>query len=187
MAEQKVEDIYIASARKLRTSLPKFVIFMGAAFLIWMIGSLILIPLGAGVNIGSIEAGRVINIIVIGAIIILIVSSFKEIRDVADASAGFVTYYVGSGRTKIPSGRIEKLQKAFRSLAYVILVSLLFIIFKTILDGIHPALAGIVVILIAIWAIIAIITVVMAMSNEVEEAARAFTEDLEARIKKRKK
>ncbi len=187
MSEHKAEDIYISSARKLRSSLPKFVIFLGSAFLVWMIGTLLLIPLGIGVHIGSIEAEKIINVIVIVAIIILIFGSYREIKDVADAAAGFVTYYVGNGRTKVHSTRIEKLKKTFRSLAYVILVSILFLIFKSLLDSVHPALAGIVVILISVWAIVAIITVVMAMSSEVEEAARAFTKELKTKVRKRKR
>lgn len=184
---ESVEELYLKSAHKLRTSLPKFVIFLGASFLIWLVGMILLIPLGQGTFVNEIEASLIINLIVIAAVLVLIFASFKEIRDVADACAGFVTYYVGNGRQAVVSTRIRKLQGTFRSLAYVILVSLLFIMFKSILDQIHPALAGVVIIVIAIWIIIALYSVVMAMSSEIEEAAAAFTLEIEKAVKKRRR
>lgn len=182
-----IEEIYLKSAHKLRTGLPKFVIFLGASFLIWLVGTILLIPLGQGTFVNEIEASLIINLIVIAAVLVLIFSSFKEIRDVADACAGFVTYYVGNGRQTVVSTRTRKLRGTFRSLAYVILVSLLFIMFKSVLDKIHPALAGMVIIVIAIWVIVALYSVVMAMSSEIEEAASAFTAEIEKAVKKRKK
>ncbi len=183
---KSTEDVYLSSASKLRASLPKFVVFLGATFLVYMFGSVLLIPLGQGVFLGGIETSKLVNFIIIIALSALILTSFREIRDVATALAGFVTYYVGNGGSKIHPTRLQKLQTTFRSFAYVILVSIFFMLFRPVLYEVHPALPGIAVIIIALWAIIALYGVVMVMGGEIEEAANSFTERLEKQIRKRK-
>jgi hypothetical protein len=184
--EKTIEEIYIESTRKLRTSLPKFVIFLGASFLIWMFGTALLIPLGKEVFIYDVEASKVINLIVVAAILVLIMASFKEIRATADACAGFVIFYVGGEKNTVSNIRVERLEGTFRSLAYVILVSLLFLMFKDLLEQVHPALSGLTIVVIVMWVIVALYSVVMALSSEVEEAARIFTEKVEKRLRKRR-
>jgi hypothetical protein len=184
--EESVEEIYLKSAHSMRTSFPKFVIFLGAATLVWIVGTLLLIPLGRGTFVNELEASQIVNLILIAAVLVLIFASFKEIRSIADACAGFVTYYVGNDRKGIAATRVRKLRGTFRSFAYVILVSLLFIMFKSLLDQVHPALAGVFVIVIAVWVIVALYSVVMAMSSEIEEAAVGFTAEIERVIKARK-
>ena len=181
------EEIYISSAKKLRESLPKFVIFLGTAFFIWLFGYILLVPLGEGIFIGNIAVTKINTLIIGAAIIVLIVSSFREIRNVADAFAGIITYYI-SGENKIVGRlRLIKLQGTLRSFAYVILVSLLFLMFRGVLDTIHPALSGLVLITLVIWAIFAIYMVVMALSGEAEEAAKELAKKIEKRVKRRRR
>lgn len=179
------EELYLESTKKVRTSLPKFVIFLGAALLVWIVGSILLIPLGQGIMIYGIEASKVINLIVIATIIAFVFATFREIRILADACAGFVMYYAGNNKP-VDKRRIDKLKGAFRSLSYVILISLIFVMFKSLLDAVHPALAGIAVIVIAVWVIISLYSVVMVMGSEIEEAARVFADELERKVKKRR-
>lgn len=184
--KHKVEDVYLESAHQLRKSLPRFAIFLGAVFLVWIFGSSLLIPLGTGIQLGRIEASKIVNIIVLGALVVLVITSFREIKLVANAMAGFVTYYIGNSRGETDSSRLEKLKTTFRSFAYVILVSILFLAFKPLLSELHPVIPGIIVIVITIWSIIALYGVVMALSGEIEEAASAFAERIEKRARKRK-
>lgn len=182
-----IEDVYINSARKLRAGLPKSAIFLGAAALIWLFGTNILIPLGENVFIYGTESSKIINLIVIISIFVMIATSFREIRDVADAAAGFVTYFVGNGKRSVEETRLNKLRKTFRNLSYVILAAIVFLMFKPVLDGFHPALSGIVVVLISIWSVVSLYAVVMAMSGEIEEAAVHFSKNLEKEIRKKKR
>ena len=183
--KNQVENLYLESARKLRRSLPRFVIFLGTTFLIWIFGANLLIPLGQNIFVGGIESSKIINLVVLAALIAIVITSFTEIREVADAFAGFVTFYVGNQTRKIEPSRLEKLKTTFRSFAYVILVSILFLLFKPLLADIHSTLPGIIVIIIAIWAIVALYGIVMAMSGEIEEAASAFAERLEKRARRK--
>jgi hypothetical protein len=182
---QKVENVYLESAKKLRASLPKFFVFLGAAFLVWIFGSALLIPLGTGVFLGGVETSKIINLLVLGSLVVLIITSFREIKNVANSLAGLALYYIG-GNSNNEKLRLQKLQSTFRSFSYVILAAVFFILFRGFLLEIHPALAGIVVILLAIWAIVSLYAVVMAMSGEIEEAASSFAERIEQRVKRRK-
>jgi len=182
-----IEDIYVNSHKKLRTSFPKTVIFLGAAFLVWIFGITLLIPLGQGVTIYDIEVSRIINLLIIFTILFFIFVTFREVRVLASAIAGFVTYYIGNHRNVVDMTRVTKLERTFKSLSYVILLSLIFLMFRPVLDGVHPALAGIFLIIIAIWAIVSLYGVVLAMSSEIEQAADSFTKSLEKSMKKRRR
>jgi hypothetical protein len=186
-----IEEVYIESAKKLRVSLPKFVILVSSVALIWLFGTALLIPVGKGIFVSNIEVSEVVNLIVVVTIFILIIASFREIKNVADALAGFVIYFVGSERDSTVLTRLKRLQKSFRNMAYVILVSLFFLLFRQLLDKIHEALAGVVWIVVVLWAIVSIISVIMAMSTEIEEAAHVFAEKIDRvrmrRLRKRKK
>lgn len=182
-----VDRIYIDSAKKLRSALPKFVILLGAAFLIWMFGTTLLIPLGTGILMDNIETSKIINLIVIAAVSVLIFTSFREIRDIADSCAGYVTYYIGNEKNRIKKDRMEKLQRTFRGLAYVIFVSLVFLMFRSVLGQIHPALAGIMVIIITIWTIVSLYGMVMALGSEIEEATKVFVKETKKKLEKPRK
>lgn len=182
--EKIIDEIYIDSAKKLRLALPKFVILLGTAFLIWIFGTTLLIPLGTGIMMGNIETSKIVNIIVIAAVSVLVFASFREIRNIADACAGYVTYYIGNEKGGVKKNRLEKLQRTFRGLAYVIFVSLVFLMFKSILDQIHPALAGIAVIIITIWTIVGLYGVVMTLGSEIEEATRMFVKETKKKLEK---
>ena len=183
--ENSIEEVYLDAAKKLRTSLPKFIVFISSAILIWLFGTVVFIPLTAGIKIYEVESSRIINLILILALILLIILSFNEIRNVSDACAGFVAYYIGSEREKISKQRLLRLQRSFSNLANILLVSFFFLLFKPLLDQIHSALAGIVLIVIIIWAIVALISVAMVLGSEIEEAAIKFSKILEKRMKKK--
>ena len=143
--------------------------------------------MGKGIFVNNIEAPELINLIAMISIFVLVIASFREIKNVSDAIAGFVAYFVGSERENIGETRIKKLEKTFRSLAYVILISLFFMLFQHLFNQIHPALAGVILIIIVIWAIVSLISVAMVLSTEIEEAAHKFSNNLEKQIKKKKK
>ncbi len=183
---ENIEKIYLDAAKKLRKGLPKFIVLISSALLIWIFGITVFLPLAEGITIGEIETSRLVSLIIIIALIVLIVLSFGELRSISDACAGFVAYYIGSEREKISKERFLRLQRSFSNLANVLLASFFFIFFKPLLDKMHAAISGIVLIVLIIWAIISLVSVSMVLSNEIEEAAMRFAEVLEKRMKKRK-
>lgn len=179
------EDIYIESAKKLRSSLPKFVMYLSAIVLIWLFGAVLFVPLGKGVFLGDIEVSHIIDLIIIITIIILVFSSFNEIKNIGDAIAGYIAFYVSTDYHQIDSIRIKKWKKILRNLLYVILISIFFLLFKGLLEQIHVALPGIVLILLVIASVIVLFMLVMTMGAEIEEATKKFSEKFEKRFKRR--
>lgn len=184
---ENIEEVYIDSAKRLRKSLPKFIVLISSALLIWIFGMVVFIPLTEGVRVLDIDTSRLVNLIIIFSLVLLIVLSFGEIKNISYACAGFVAYYIGSERAKITDQRLLRLRRSFMNLADVLLASFFFILFKPLLEQLHSALAGIVLIILIIWAIIALVSVAMVLGSEIEEAAIKFTEILEKRVKKKTK
>ena len=184
---KSLEELYLDSAKKLRTSLPKFVIFIGVAYLIWLVGTTFFIPLSLGAFIGAIEASSLDSLIILAAVLLLLIGSFIEIRNVADATAGIVVSYVLPRNTNVEEVRLRQFRRCFRSVGYVIPFVISFLIFKDLLEQIHPLLNVIIPVIIAVWVVIAAILLAMIMGLEIEESARIFAERVEKRLSKKSK
>jgi uncharacterized protein YacL len=183
--EKTLEEVYIKSARKLRTSLPKFVIFLGIAYLIWLIGTSFFIPLSHGKSLGAVEVVSLDSLIILAAVLSLIFASFVEIRKVADGCAGLAVAYVTHGENKVEEVRLSQLKRSFRNIGYTIPFVVAFFIFSKLLEQINPLLIIIIPILIAVWVVIAAVLLAMVLGLEIEAAAKQFADRIEKRIKKR--
>lgn len=182
-----VEEMYLDSAKKLRTSLPKFVIFIGMAYLIWLIGTNFIMPLSAGNFIGAIEAVRLDSITILAAVLLLIIGSFIEIRNVGDAIAGIVVSYVLPRNSNVEDVRLRQFKRCFRSIGYIVPFTISFLIFNELLGQIDPMLNTIIPVIIAIWTVIAAVLLAMVMGLEIEESARIFAEKIEKELRKKAK
>jgi len=182
-----VEEVYISSAKKLRTSLPKFVIFIGMAYLIWLVGTTFIIPLSMGNLIGAIETIRLDSITILAAVILLIIGSFIEIRSVADAAAGIIVSYVLPRNSNAEEVRLRQFRRCLRSIGYVIPFTVSFLIFGDLLRQINPLLNTIIPVIIGVWVVVAAILLAMVMGLEIEESARIFAEKIEKRLLKKPK
>lgn len=178
-----IEEIYISSAKKLRASFPKFVIFLGLAYSVWLIGTTFFIPLSKGAFIGAVEAARIDSLILLGAVLALLFASFAEIKSVADACAGLVTSYIGHG-SKIEEVRLRKVKRTFRITGYIIPTTVSYLIFSNLIEQIYPLLNTIIPIVIAVWVVVASILLAMVLGLELEEAAKVFGERLKKIRKK---
>ena len=168
------EEAYLASARKLRASLPKFVIFFGIAYLIWATVTTFFIPLAEGVFIGKVEALKLESLLVLAIILVLIGLSFAEMKNIADASAHLLTFYISSSApTEI---RLEKLRTGLRLLLLILPFTFSYLMFKSLLQQIHPTISLLVPIGVMVWTIVAFILFAMVLGLEIEEAAKAFVE-----------
>jgi formate hydrogenlyase subunit 4 len=188
--EQKksnTEDVYLESAKKLRSSLPKFVVYISTITLIWIFSTTLFIPMGTGIKLGDIEVNQIIDLIILITFLVLILASFNEIKNVADAIAGYISFYVSTDYHQIDKLRIMKWKKILRTLFYIILVSVFFLFFRGLLEQIHPAAPGIVIILIVIASVIVLFMLVMAMGAEIEEATKKFVDRFEKISKRAKK
>ncbi len=186
MPKNDLDKIYISSAKKLRASFPKFVLFISLAYSVWLIGLKVILPLSKGSSIGLIEVTRIDSLLILGAVLALIFASFVEMKNLADACAGLMVSYI-SHQGEIEELRLRKVRRTFRITGYLIPTVISYLIFASILEQIHPMLTTIIPILIVVWVVIASVLLAMILGLELEEAAKSFAEKIEERIKKKKK
>lgn len=156
------------SKLKLRVSLPKLAIHIFIAALIWIFGQLIFVPLaGTFEPLFGFDLGPIISLIIVAALILVLVRVAFELRDTADALAGISA--VAASRATTESVHVENYQRGFRGLFYILYAIIIFLFFFTFLATIHPALAGVVLVVIVIWAVVELFYIGSGFSKAVEE------------------
>jgi hypothetical protein len=173
-----VEEIYLEAVKKLRASFPKFVIFLGLAYIVWLLFSHFFFQLSKESTLGNIEVVRLDSLLIISAVLVLILASFVEIKNVADACAGLVTSYISSSAGKIEELRVMKVKRAFRTTFYILPFTVAYLIFSNLLEQIFPLLTTIIPLAIVVWVVIASILLAMVLGLELEEAANNFIQRL---------
>jgi len=179
MVEDKsIEKMYIDSAGKLRACLPKFIIFLGFAYIIWFIGTTYFIPVSRGVFIGAIEATRLDSVLILVVVLVFITASFLEITHVADACAGLSLAYMTHNEDTVNHVRFRKMRRAFRTVLYIIPFGVAFLIFGNLLNQINTLFSTVIPIVIVIWLVVGSVLLAMVLGVELEETAKAFSEKM---------
>lgn len=184
MAEDSVEEMYLNSAKKLRASLPKLVVFLGIAYLIWLVGTTFFIPLSNGIFIRAIETAKLESFVIIVAVIVLIFVSFLEVRKVSEACAGLVACYITHRESKIEEVRFRQLRRSLLNIGYLIPVIVAYVIFSDLLSQINVFFVQIILVAIGIWVVVGAILLAMVLGLEIEESARTLGERIEKIRKK---
>jgi len=184
MAENSVEEMYLDSAKKLRASLPKFVIFLGIAYLIWLVGTTFFIPLSNGIFIKAIETAKLESFIILVAVFSLIFVSFLEVRKLSDAFAGLVASSITHRESKVEEMRFRQLRRSFLNIGYLVPTAIAYLIFAGLLGQINPLVAQIIPVILGIWVVIAAVFLAMVLGMEIEESARVLSERIEKIRKK---
>jgi len=177
-----VEALYISSVKKLRASFPKFVIFLGIGYSLWLLATTFLLPLGKGSFVGSVEIARLDNIIVLAAVLVFVIASFVEMKNVAEASADLVISYI-SHRGSVEQVRIDRVRRAFSITLFILPFTVAYFMFSKLLEQINPLLNTIIPIGMVIWVVVASILLAMVLGLELEEAASAFVKKLKRKKK----
>jgi len=178
--EEYGREVYVASTTLIREAAPKLVLNIAVAVLIWLFGNLVFIPISRGIFIREYAVTQVISLITLVSIAGLIVAVVYEARQMADAGAGILAYEVGR-RGEVSVEEASHYRTALRGLLYVGIVSIAFLFFSANLSAIHPALAGIALIAVVIWAFFTLWRVGRALSAEIGRYAAEWGKRLEKR------
>lgn len=180
-------ELYSSAVKKLVRALPKFVVFFSIIILLWISSPLIL-SLGKGVYIDSIEMTRIINIILLSYTLMFILLSFREITQIADAIVEFIIYYSSPSNEKEEriKHKLRKMRTPFRQILYIIVFSILFSISKEFLNYISPLLTTSLSIIIILWFLGALYVLAMTIASEFEERAISIRKNIEKVLKKKK-
>ncbi len=173
-------EVYTDSTKVIREAGPKLVLHVGVAVLIWLFGNLVFIPISAGLFVREYAVTQIISLVTLVALAGLIAAVLYEARRMTDAAAGILAYEVGR-RGEVSSEEVSHYRTALRGLLYVVIVALAFLFFSANLSTIHPALAGVALIVVVIWAFFTLWRVGRALSAEISRYAEEWAKRLEKR------
>ncbi len=165
-------EVVKKSKFELVDSIPKVLIYSGTSFVIWMFTKFLFVPLGDIPLWGNLKASMVIVSISVVTILVIVLKILKEIRDICDAIAGLAAYAIDKNTS---STEAQIYQYTVRSLAYVLVVAVMFLLFGSLLSEIHPALSGIVLIVVFFWSIGTLYNAGMMLSDKIEPKIKRIT------------
>jgi hypothetical protein len=114
------------------------------AFLIWLFGNLVFIPLANSLNW---QTGILCSLIFFTAFTILLLRALPNLKKLVDAFSVFPArkYSIRKGL------RYENSLVLFRHILYIIVAVILYLLYLPFLTNFHPSISGIVLILVLVW------------------------------------
>ncbi|MEA1908640.1 MAG: hypothetical protein U9N43_06375 [Euryarchaeota archaeon] len=171
------EEVRIESKREIYDSLPKLVVYVSIAILIYLFAILVFVPLGNGLDIIGVSTATIISASAIIAIMILLWRSSREIKDLCNAIGGLIA--VNVGREGASDEEVAHYQKAVKGIVSVFAVVVAFLFIGSLLTEISEGAAGILLIVIFLWAVCTLYSSGMAISAEIEATANEVAQKLE--------
>jgi len=175
------DKIYADSQRKIHESFPKIIVNLAVAFVIWLLAVLVFQPLGDFLGnpfiFGLVGMKAIISGVVIIALVILLLKILKNILMLTDGISDMVA--VKFMKDDLTDEKLQHYRSGFRGLGYVLLAIIAYMFFLPLIAGIFAALAGIVLLLLIIWAIFVIIRVGNIFSEDIERKAAEISKKFE--------
>ena len=160
------EKVSKESREALVGAVPSITLGIIAAILLWLFGHLIFIPISQGIEWYGYPLTQILTFIILVALAIFVLRILVDVRRAVDALAALAACEIGTPYDVTPA-EIGHYRTALRGILYVIVVSLAFLLFSDYLALIHPALSGVLLIAIVVWAIFEIYRAVKAVSEEI--------------------
>ena len=163
------------SREAIAATLPKIVLDVSAAILIWLFGRLVFVPIAEGIYFFGYPLPQILDFIIIVALAIIVLRIIVDVRRIIDGLAGYAACEV-SAPYEVSSEEVKHFKTALRGIVTIITVSLIYLLFVDFLSRIHPGLSGVVLLAIVIWAIFQIYRVVKAVSAEIHRYTTKWAE-----------
>jgi hypothetical protein len=161
------EKVSKESKEDLMSALPSITVGVIAAILLWLFGNLIFIPIAEGIDWFGYPLPQILTFVILIALAVFILKILVDVRKAVDALAGLAAVEIGAP-ADVSQTEVEHYTTAMRGIFYIIIVSLAFLLFSDYLAMIHPALSGVVLLAIVVWAIFQIWRAVKAVSAEIK-------------------
>jgi hypothetical protein len=176
------KDVYIESSQAIAESGPKVILNVGVAVLAWLFGNLVFIPISRGLFLGQYAVTEIISLIVLVTMAVLVIGAVVQIRRLSNAAAGMVAYLMGARKGEVTRTELDHYRTAITGIVMVGVAALAFLLFSTNLSIIHPALSGILLIVVVLWAMLTLWRSGRALAAEIGVAADELAKSLEARV-----
>ncbi len=152
-----MKDLMKEAKRDLSKGLPRLILMLGFAIIIWIIGAQIIAPIGRALFVFGFEFVRIIRWITLFFVGLFVIGALVEIRRVADGLGAIITYGLMKAKPgKETTKTVRKVQEVVRAFLYVIVVVWVYMLIRPMLVAFHPVLAGISALIIAVWALSAV-------------------------------
>ncbi|MFP3946323.1 MAG: hypothetical protein ACLFVI_05410 [Archaeoglobaceae archaeon] len=175
------EEIHRESKQGIKTSVPKIIVNLVVAGLIWLFAVLVFQPLantlGDPFLFGLIGMTALISGIVLIALVLIFLRIIKEVGDLTYGIAGLTALSFSRGETS--ESKLERYRSGFRWLGYVVVAVVAYLFFLPIIAGLHPTLAGIILVVLLIWAILMLLRVGGVFSEDIEKKAGEISQRVE--------
>jgi len=161
------EKVSKESKAALMGALPSITVGVIAAILLWLFGNLVFIPIAQGIEWFGYPLPQILTFVILIALVAFVLKILVDVRKAVDALAGMAAVEIGTP-TDVSQTEVEHYTTAMRGVFYIIIISLAFLLFADYLTMIHPALSGVVLLAIVVWAIFQIWRSVKAISAEIK-------------------
>lgn len=181
-ARKLVQDAQLKAIKEIRDSGPKVVINAAIAILIWVFGRYVFIPIASEFALFGIPLPQMISMIVLIALAILVFSIIREVLGIIDSVSLILAYSIGA-RPGATEEEYASYRKGLRSIFYVLVAALIFLLFKDYLNMFHPLLSAVILLGLAIWAVFTLMSAGRAFSKLAEHYAHEWATELEKKVK----
>ena len=180
-AQEFGKQVYVDSSNALAESGPTVILNIGVAILAWLFGNLVFIPISQGLLLGQYAVTQIISLIVLATMAVLMISVAIHIRKLSNAAAGIVAYHAGARKGEVTKEELGHYKSAITGIVLVIIVALALLLFSANLSVIHPALAGIALIIVVLWSMLMLWRSGHALAAEIKVAADDFAKKIKER------
>jgi len=166
MSNEMIEETKRESREAIAETLPRIVLDLSAAVLIWLFGRLVFLPIAEGIDFFGYPLPEFLNFVILVALVIIVFKVIVDVRRFIDGLAGYAALVIGADYD-VTEQEVTHYKTALGGLFDVIVVSLAYILLVDYFSGIHPAIAGVTLLALVIWAIFKLWAVVQSISGEI--------------------
>lgn len=183
--ERKIQafgaKMYLESAKAVREVGARVALSVGAAILIWLFGTLVMIPITEGMQqvFFGYPVDAIISAIFVVALAIIIFTVFVDIRRLTSGLSGILAYQFGKVSGEVDMTSYKHYRTAMDGIMYVFIVVLAYLLFANYLAQIHAAIPAILLILIALWSIFALWRSARAIAAEIGKYTGKMADEIE--------
>lgn|GEM_PF-656930 len=168
------ESVHREARQIISVTTPRIALDIAAAVLIWVFGRLVFVPIAQGIFFGY-PLAAILNFVIAVALVLVLFKIYVDVRRMIDGVANYAAIGIGRPYDVSPS-EISHYRTALAGIFNIIVVTLAYLLFADFLVGITPVLAGVVLVIIVVWAVFEIYRVVQAISGEVTRYATGWSD-----------
>jgi len=154
------------SREAIADTLPKIVLDLSAAVLIWLFGKLVFLPIAEGIDFFGYPLPEILNFTILVALVVIVFKSIVDVRKLIDGVAGYASLIIGADYD-VTEQEVSHYKTALGGLFDVVIVSLAYMLLVDYFSGIHPAIAGVTLLVLVVWSIFKLWAVVQSISGEI--------------------